>query len=132
MSFRAKRGTEHDHSLEHHSHAVSRVGLKPLMVGAMHRLAGSAALTLLVLTQVRSVLLGISYLLLFGIGSVFGMIAVSMMIGVPFALSARRLTKLTLGLQTTAGLVGIGFGCWCVLGRHCSFRIGQTGWTEHR
>ncbi len=102
-----------DHeSLENHSHRVSQIGLKPLFVGAMHGLAGSAALTLLVLTQVHSLILGISYLLIFGFGSVFGMMAVSTVIGVPFALSAGRLTKLTVALQVAAGCVGICFGCW--------------------
>ena len=58
----------HEHGTEHaelcfdpsnsHSHAISQVGFKPLLVGAMHGLAGSAALTLLVLTQIQSVSLG--------------------------------------------------------------------------
>ena len=78
----------------------------------MHGLAGSAALTLLVLTQVKSVLLGISYLLTFGFGSVLGMMVVSTVIGVPFALSAQRLTKVSIGLQAVAGCVGLCFGCW--------------------
>ena len=42
-----------------HSHTVSQAGFKPLLVGAMHGLAGSAALTLLILTQIPSVLLGL-------------------------------------------------------------------------
>ncbi|HJU55774.1 MAG TPA: hypothetical protein VJ715_14415, partial [Pyrinomonadaceae bacterium] len=42
--------TEHAVLTNAHSHAIRRVGLKPLLVGAMHGLAGSAALTLLVLT----------------------------------------------------------------------------------
>lgn len=104
--------TEQDELSKNHPHRVTQVGLKPFFVGAMHGLAGSAALTLLVLTQVKSVLLGISYLLIFGVGSVFGMMAVSTLIGVPFALSARRLTKVTVGLQAVAGCVGLCFGCW--------------------
>ncbi len=103
---------EHNGPLQPHSHIPRRIGVKPLLVGAMHGLAGSAALTLLVLTQVHSVSLGLTYLLLFGIGSVFGMMLVSVLIGVPFALSARRLTGATLALQTTAAVVGVAFGCW--------------------
>jgi sulfite exporter TauE/SafE len=80
---RALRGRQdvhvhtHSHGEDIHSHLKRRIGLKPLLVGAMHGLAGSAALTLLVLTQVHSMLLGICYLLIFGFGSVFGMMAVS-------------------------------------------------------
>ena len=95
-----------------HSHAVSRLGLKPLLVGAMHGLAGSAALTLLILTQIPSVLLGLLYLGLFGVGSTLGMLLMSGLIGVPFALSAGRLSRVHYGLQTAAGAVSIAFGFW--------------------
>jgi ABC-type nickel/cobalt efflux system permease component RcnA len=110
----------HEHGTEHprvmapaaHSHAISRVGFKPLLVGAMHGLAGSAALTLLVLTQIQSVSLGLLYLALFGIGSTFGMLLMSGLIGLPFALSGRRLTSINYGLQTVAGALSIAFGLW--------------------
>src|SRR5688572_19938753 len=77
-----------------HSHAISRLGFKPVLVGAMHGLAGSAALTLLVLTQVQSVWLGLFYLTVFGLGTTLGMLLMSSLIGLPFALSGRRLTSL--------------------------------------
>jgi ABC-type nickel/cobalt efflux system permease component RcnA len=99
-----------------HSHAISQVGLKPLVVGAMHGLAGSAALTLLVLSQIQSVGLGLVYLFLFGLGSTVGMLLMSGMIGLPFALSARRLTGINHGLQTTAALMSIAFGVWYAFG----------------
>jgi ABC-type nickel/cobalt efflux system permease component RcnA len=95
-----------------HSHAIARVGFKPLLVGAMHGLAGSAALTLLLLTQVKSIFFGLLYLAVFGIGSTLGMLLMSGLIGLPFALSGQRLTKLNYGLQTTAGAVSIAFGLW--------------------
>jgi len=95
-----------------HTHAITRIGFKPLLVGAMHGLAGSAALTLLVLTQINSVALGLSYLIVFGVGSIFGMLLMSGLIGLPFALSARKLTGVHYGLQATAGAVSIAFGFW--------------------
>ncbi len=95
-----------------HSHAISQVGFKPFLVGAMHGLAGSAALTLLVLSQIQSIGLGLVYLFLFGLGSTVGMLLMSGMIGLPFALSARRLTGINHGLQTTAGVISIAFGVW--------------------
>lgn len=102
----------HDESVSHDTHATTRIGLKPLLVGAMHGLAGSAALTLLVLTQVSSIPLGLTYLLVFGIGSILGMVLVSVLIGLPFALSTRRLAGATLHLQALAGIAGVAFGCW--------------------
>ena len=108
--------TAHEHSADSpvvsHSHAISRLGFKPLLVGAVHGLAGSATLTLLVLTQINSALLGLLYLAVFGIGSIFGMLLMSFLIGLPFALSARRLTGVNYGLQATAGALSIAFGLW--------------------
>ncbi|HZG51671.1 MAG TPA: hypothetical protein VEZ40_06010 [Pyrinomonadaceae bacterium] len=95
-----------------HSHALARVGFKPLVVGAVHGLAGSAALTLLVLAQINSTALGLLYLALFGLGSVSGMVLMSGLIGLPFALAARRVSGLHYGLQTAAGAVSIVFGLW--------------------
>lgn len=109
----------HEHETEHtggavaaHSHAVSRIGFKPLLVGAMHGLAGSAALTLLVLTQIQSTALGLVYLAVFGLGSIAGMFLMSGLIGLPFALSARKLGGVHYGLQTVAGALSIAFGLW--------------------
>ena len=114
-----EQGTEHEvgaaskrRSHSSHSHAISRPGFKPLFVGAMHGLAGSAALTLLVLTQIQVVWLGLLYLALFGVGSTFGMLLMSGLIGLPFALSGRRLTRINYGLQTAAGGLSIAFGFW--------------------
>ena len=95
-----------------HSHTISRLGFKPFLVGAMHGLAGSAALTLLVLTQIQSLALGLLYLVLFGVGSTFGMLLMSGLIGLPFALNGPRLTRINYGLQSTAGVLSIGFGLW--------------------
>jgi len=117
-----EQGTEHhriaassqpSHSSDaSHSHAISRLGIKPFVVGAIHGLAGSAALTLLVLTQIQSVWLGLLYLAVFGLGSTFGMLLMSGLIGLPFALSGQRLNRINSGLQTAAGGLSIAFGVW--------------------
>jgi ABC-type nickel/cobalt efflux system permease component RcnA len=95
-----------------HTHAVTRVGLKPVLVGAVHGLAGSAALTLLVLAQIDSVVLGLLYLAVFGLGSVLGMMLMSGLVGLPFALGARRVGGLSYGLQVAVGALSIAFGIW--------------------
>ena len=95
-----------------HSHAVTRIGIKPLLIGTMHGLAGSAALTLLVLTQIRSVALGMLYLAVFGLGSVVGMLLMSGLIGLPFALTSRRLSGMRHYLQAAAAGLSIVFGLW--------------------
>lgn len=95
-----------------HSHAIARVGLKPLLIGTMHGLAGSGALTLLVLTQITSPWVGILYLLIFGLGSIIGMLVMSGLIGLPFALTSRNLNNVHHRLQTVAAVLSIVFGCW--------------------
>jgi ABC-type nickel/cobalt efflux system permease component RcnA len=105
--------TQHAPVLQsHHSHAVSRLGWKPVLIGMMHGLAGSGALMLLVLTQISSPLLGFLYVATFGIGSIVGMLLMSGLIGLPFAFSSRKLTHLHQGLQTVAAVFSICFGIW--------------------
>src|SRR5690349_4728058 len=109
----------HEHESKHnpkssstHSHAVSRIGWKPVLVGMMHGLAGSGALTLLVLTQISSPLLGLLYVATFGVGSIVGMLLMSGLIGLPFAFSSGKLTQVHHGLQTVAAVLSICFGVW--------------------
>lgn len=104
--------TRHAGPVKSHSHAVRQVGFKPVLVGAVHGLAGSAALTLLVLTQIRSMTLGLLYLGMFGLGSMAGMLLMSGIVGLPFVLSARRLTRVHYDLQMTAGALSVCFGLW--------------------
>lgn len=96
----------------HHSHAVSRLGWKPVLIGMMHGLAGSGALTLLVLTQISSPWIGFSYVATFGFGSIVGMLLMSGLIGLPFALTSPKLSHVHQGIQTLAAVLSIGFGIW--------------------
>ena len=113
----------HEHETKHepaspspHSHRVSRVGWKPVMIGMMHGVAGSGALTLLVLTQISSAWVGLLYVLTFGLGSIAGMLLMSGLIGLPFALTSRNLTHAHQGLQTLAAILSICFGIWYAYG----------------
>jgi ABC-type nickel/cobalt efflux system permease component RcnA len=107
------KATKHvERSTAKHSHAVGSVGLKPLLIGTMHGLAGSGALTLLVLTQIKSAWVGLAYLGVFGLGSVVGMLVMSGLIGLPFALTSRNLTNFHHRLQAVAAVLSICFGIW--------------------
>jgi high-affinity nickel-transport protein len=91
-------------------------GWRPVVVGAVHGLAGSAALTLLVLTEVMrgggSRALGLSYLLVFGVGSVGGMMLMSTLVSLPFVLTAVRFERLDKPVRLFAGLASVAFGLY--------------------
>lgn len=115
----------HDHSDAHSVEAMDRPvrhaahggrpGFKPAIVGAVHGLAGSAALTLLVLTEVvrdGSSLLGLTYLLVFGLGSIAGMLGMSVLIGLPFAVTGARIERIHQPIRILAGFGSLVFGVY--------------------
>jgi hypothetical protein len=82
----------------------------------MHGLAGSAALVVLAGTALRSPLDGVFYVLIFGMGSVAGMAALSLVIAVPIGWSAKSLTWASRGLQSGVGLASLALGGFVILG----------------
>ena len=112
VHFHEKQTRHEPSSHSAHSHDVSRIGWKPLLIGTMHGLAGSGALTLLVLTQISSPWVGMLYLGIFGVGSIVGMLLMSGLIGLPFAFTSRNLTHVHHRLQTVAAILSICFGLW--------------------
>ena len=73
-------------------------------------MAGSAALTLLVLASIESPLAGLVYILLFGLGSVVSMGVMTIFISFPFVFSANRLPNLNRAIQFGVGTLSIVFG----------------------
>lgn len=83
---------------------------RTLLVGLVHGMAGSAALLVLTVAQAGTARDGLIYMLLFGVGSMIGMAALSSMIAVPLVVSARLLTSVNRALQLVVGSVAIGIG----------------------
>ena len=83
---------------------------KSYLVGTVHGIAGSAALTLLILASIESPLAGIVYILLFGLGSVLSMGVMTILISLPFTFSANRLPNLNQYIQFGVGALSILFG----------------------
>ena len=82
---------------------------RPLLVGAIHGLAGSGALTALVLTTLPTTAARITYMSLFGLGSTLGMAALSGLLGWPLArLGAHH--AVARGISLAVGCVSIGLG----------------------
>ncbi|HWO42858.1 MAG TPA: sulfite exporter TauE/SafE family protein [Candidatus Eisenbacteria bacterium] len=101
----------HENPKDDHGHAHPFKSMRrPFVVGMVHGLAGSAALMLLVLGTIDSALAGLGYILVFGLGSVGGMLVLSGLIGLPFVLTARRFTVLNRWIRVLAGFASIVFG----------------------
>jgi ABC-type nickel/cobalt efflux system permease component RcnA len=117
-----EEGQPHSHIHLHaedrhaHRHHLFRIGRRPFLVGLVHGVAGSAAITLAVVATIPSIALGLTYIAIFGIGSIGGMLLMSAMIGLPFAVTARRFSVLNGGIRLLAGLFSVLFGLWLVWG----------------
>lgn len=103
------------------THHGLKLSPRPLLVGMVHGLAGSGALMLLVLSTIPSTAVGIAYLLIFGAGSIGGMMIMSLIVGLPFHLAVKRFTRAEWLLRGAAGLFSLGFGLFMV------YDIGFTG-----
>ena len=129
-------GTVHFHAHSHAGETAPHVRTahahehgfrwRTLLVGLMHGMAGSAALLVLTVSQASSPVVGLGYVALFGIGSMIGMGALSMVIAVPLAVSARWLTWANRGLQGAVGLATVAIGIMTVYETAFALRGGRT------
>jgi high-affinity nickel-transport protein len=109
---------------EHHADSLAlsaRVGsslerlglfqaLRPLFVGIVHGLAGSAAVTLLVLSTIREPRWAVLYLLIFGVGTIAGMMLITTALAFPFTFAGYKFAWLNRSLVMGSGLFSLCFG----------------------
>ena len=81
----------------------------------MHGLAGSAAVALLVLASVRDPWAGVAYLLVFGMGTIAGMVLVTVVLASPVALSSHRASGWGQGLRVATGALSVALGLYVML-----------------
>jgi high-affinity nickel-transport protein len=107
--------------------------IRPLAIGLVHGLAGSAAVALLVLATIPNSRLAIAYLLVFGIGTIAGMMAITMSIASTLHLVGRNRQGFTRKLSLTSGLISLIFGL-IVAYQICivhGFFSAHPHWTPH-
>jgi ABC-type nickel/cobalt efflux system permease component RcnA len=106
-----KHRHHHQHTHDSSTHeGKSRTHFKSFFIGLIHGLAGSAAMVLLTMSTVSTTWQGALYILIFGCGTVIGMLSFSTVIGIPFVLtSGKQLNKY---LNNLAGIVSILFGIY--------------------
>lgn len=94
----------HAHEMPHNHRLAYGVGL-------VHGLAGSGTLVLLVMTELETAWQGIFYLLIFGLGSVLGMLLASGVFFLPFSHKLSQNVTLQRGMTLISSLLCIAFGC---------------------
>jgi uncharacterized membrane protein len=121
----------HGHGPDDHGHAGDRTPLalldrtwlsglplyqllRPFAVGRVHGLAGSAAIALLVLTIIRDLILAAAYPLLFGIGTIGGMMLITLLLTAPFVFTSVNLPRFNWQLAVASGVISFAFGLFLV------------------
>ena len=124
----------HRHEPESHPHAPDQTPLarldrrlgtlgvyqavRPLVVGVVHGLAGSAAVALLVLAPIGNTAWSVLYLLVFGLGTIVGMMLITAGIAWPVAHAGARFARLPHRLRVASGVVSL------LVGLALAYRIG--------
>lgn len=124
LHFHAHDHGAHDHAHPHihknaeadgeNTHHGFKFNPRALIIGMVHGLAGSAALMLLLIPTIESKTVGLLYIVIFGIGSIGGMMLMSLLVGLPFHLTASRSNRFNYILQSIAGLVSVGLGLYII------------------
>jgi len=97
---------------------LSRFGtyqlIRPLAIGIVHGLAGSAAVALLVLATIHNPVWAIAYLMLFGLGTIVGMMLMTAVIAMPVVWTGNNFIRLNRYMCATSGIVSLAFGLFLV------------------
>jgi sulfite exporter TauE/SafE len=100
----------HAHETETDSHHGFKFNPRALIIGMIHGLAGSAGLMLLIVPTIESKTVGLLYIIVFGIGSIGGMMLMSLLVGLPFHFTAEKFNRFNRILQSIAGVVSVVLG----------------------
>lgn len=100
----------HENEKEEESHHFMRFSPRAIAIGMIHGLAGSAGLMLIILPLISSPAVAFSYILIFGVGSIGGMMLMSLLIGLPLHLTAGKFEILNKSILGLAGIFSLALG----------------------
>lgn len=126
-------GHAHESVDESDGHLHGRGPLRPLVIGVVHGLAGSAAVALLVLTTIKSAGMALVYLAIFGAGTVAGMMLLTLAMALPISAFSRRFDNVEDLMARVTGLVSIAFGLFLAyrIGVADGLLFGIPHWSPH-
>ena len=104
----------HEDEKKEETHHILKSSPRSILVGMIHGVAGSAALMLLIVPTIESSAIAMFYILIFGVGSIGGMMLMSLLIGLPLHLTAGKFEVLNKGILALAGLFSFGLGIFIV------------------
>lgn len=87
-------------------------GLRPLLIGLVHGLAGSAAVALLVLSTIHNRVWASVYLVIFGVGTIVGMVLMTTVFALPLVYGSQRIERLCETLKLASGVASLCFGAF--------------------
>jgi ABC-type nickel/cobalt efflux system permease component RcnA len=101
--------------------------IRPLVIGLVHGLAGSAAVALLVLSTIHNPYWATAYLVIFGVGTMIGMMCMTAVIALPLTYAGDRFANLSRYFGVASGMVSLCFGTFLV------YQLGFVGglFTSH-
>ena len=102
---------EHSHGEKTHSHLHFHF-IRPLLVGSVHGLAGSAAIALLILATINNSAYAIYYLLIFNVGVIVGMMIITTLIGASLVYARNKLDNLNKYFVLGSGIISFVFGLY--------------------
>ncbi|MEO7647234.1 MAG: high-affinity nickel-transport family protein [Gemmatimonadaceae bacterium] len=105
--------------------------MRPLFVGIVHGLAGSAAATLLILPLIDDPRWAVLYLVVFGFGTTVGMASITLAIAAPSVLASARVASMQHSLRVVSGAVSLLFGVYLAhkIGFTDGLFLGDPRWT---
>jgi high-affinity nickel-transport protein len=122
-------GSPHDDAAHGHAENATALGaidriagrlrayglIRPVVVGIVHGLAGSAAIAVMVLAAIRTPLLAVGYLLIFGLGTILGMVMLTTAIAMPVVATGNRSLATNRSLRIAFALVSLCFGVFLAI-----------------